>query len=99
MRIAPFHFLLIGLAAYRAARFITIDTLPVVRRPREWVERKFPEGHWFSELISCPFCVSAYTSAGALALWFLAGDAGRLLVTFGAVWGLTALAFAALDKD
>lgn len=95
----PWAFVLVALAAYRLTRFLTIDTLPLVRRPREWIEKKLPEGHWLSELSVCPFCVSAYVSAGVLAAWVFGAEIIRWLITWCAVWGAASLAFAALDKD
>lgn len=96
---SPFAFVLVALAAYRLTRFLTFDTFPLVRRPREWLEKKLPEGHWLSELTMCAFCMSGWVTPLVVAGWVWGGPGVRWAVTVLAAWGAVALAFAALDKD
>jgi hypothetical protein len=60
-------------ATYRVTRLIVLDTL--IEEPRDkvmdWLERYKGERRpaWkqkLSELLGCPYCVSAYVSAGVL---------------------------------
>lgn len=97
--IEPYALLLLGLAVYRLTRLFTIDTLPLVRRPREWLEKKLPEGHWLSELTVCPFCMSGWIAIVLGVLYEYGETPGRWVITWLAVWGVASLAFAALDKD
>jgi hypothetical protein len=60
------------LAAARLTRLITTDTVPVVRRSREWIRRRSDyavargrdDTVWTAaaELVGCPWCVSIWTA-------------------------------------
>lgn len=79
-------FVLTSLGAYRLWRFVALDDLPFIERPREWFEnwvcRHF--GPEWSSGVSCPWCsgwwasciavgvVWAYRPLPLPALWFAA---------------------------
>lgn len=63
--------LVLGLVVYRVTRFIVLDTLVDV--PRDWVHNRLMStkrrwGPYLAKLIGCPWCVSVWVSAGAVAL-------------------------------
>jgi hypothetical protein len=69
----------LGLVVYRVTRFIVLDTL--IETPREAVHnwlmtRKGWWGPKIAELVGCPWCVSVWVSAGAIAAteWFTDTD-------------------------
>ena len=63
--------IVLGLVTYRVSRFIVLDTLIegwrdvfhswLLRKPKLWRVK-------LEELLGCPFCVSIWVSAGAVAL-------------------------------
>ncbi len=54
-------FLILGLAAYRAARAVAIDT--ITEPVRLWLESKPSRvARWFDELVGCPFCCGFWIS-------------------------------------
>lgn len=62
--------LLIGLAAYRAAKMLTMEDGPfnVFEKLRDWIFTRFDEYSWVNKGFSCPLCVSFWL---ALAFIFL----------------------------
>lgn len=89
----------LGLAAYRAARLVTRDSLTDTARAAvsRWA---FDEDrdHWRSrprwyvhELVTCPFCVGVWAALGAYAWWdHLPGQ--RWAVVVAAAAGVQAIA-------
>lgn len=57
---------LIVLATYSATRFVVADAFPPMASARDWVLGKLGDEHWFSYLITCPWCASVYVSAGVV---------------------------------
>ncbi len=74
--------LLASFAAWRLAHLVTRDSFPPMVALRRRVVRRGP-GEWLALLVSCPLCVSAYTSAGVLVgvAW-----AGYSIPVPGLVW-------------
>jgi len=68
--------LLAMLATARLTRLVTTDR--VFLAPRRWLLRRliarYGENHLLPYLITCDWCVSVYTGAGAAAAWAWAGD-------------------------
>lgn len=60
----PLLLLLDGLAVFRLTRLITDDTIPFGRL-RLRVEARWPNA-WFTELATCPWCMSVWVAAGVL---------------------------------
>jgi hypothetical protein len=61
----------LGLVTYRVTRFVVLDSL--IDRPRDAVHNWLMSrgGGWgpkLAELVGCPWCVSVWISAGAVAL-------------------------------
>lgn len=96
--------IVLGLACYRATRFVTKDDFPPIRTPREWIAgdgadpgtRHAPE--WLAELVTCPWCASGWITAAAVALTDWRTSVPLPVFTWGAVWALTALT-AHLEPD
>lgn len=70
--------IVLSLVTYRVARFIILDTLIEAPRDRlfDWIERR-PGKLWrkLLELLGCPFCLTIWVAAAAVALTdWLAGD-------------------------
>jgi len=67
-----FLFILLALGVARVTWFITEDHLPLIKRPRDWVVNRKPEGN-LAYLVGCWWCVSIYVAAGAaaFAVWVL----------------------------
>lgn len=67
-----FLFFLLSLGAARVTWLITEDHLPIVANPRQWLVDRNPDGN-LAYLVSCWWCVSVYTGAGAaaFAVWVL----------------------------
>lgn len=67
-------FVLLSLAAFRAARLIAQDAMPLFAGPRDWVVRRAdrdgagPVWDALAYLVTCMWCVGVYTSAAAVAL-------------------------------
>lgn len=72
--------LLIALATYRATRFVTCDSFPPVRWARRRAVTRGPE--WLADLVTCPWCASAYV--GAAVVW--ATDLATSVPLPGLVW-------------
>lgn len=68
-----FLFFLLTFATARITWLITEDHLPLVARPRQWVQTRFGDESNLAYLSSCWFCVSVYVAAGvaAFAIWAL----------------------------
>lgn len=59
--------------------------------PQRYVRRVGWSPHWLAELITCPWCASAYVSAAVVAgTWWAVGLPVPLLV-WAAVWGASSL--------
>lgn len=78
----------LALATFRLTRLITRDDFPPILWARTRIQRARPTvtksatlGHeayvdywWLGELVSCPWCASAYVSGGVVAAtWYLHG--------------------------
>lgn len=55
------------LAAYRLTRLITHDSLPPVKRLRDYVLNRWGDSPW-SELADCPWCMGFWVSVGTTIL-------------------------------
>jgi hypothetical protein len=64
-----FVFVLMGLAAYRATRFITQDSFPPVARLRARLIKRWSatvkDQEW-AEGLTCPWCMGLYVSVGVV---------------------------------
>lgn len=56
-------FVLLGLAAYRLQRFITLDTIPGA-----WIRGRFAEGSKPHEFVSCPHCAGSWITLAVFAV-------------------------------
>lgn len=57
---------LLALAAFRAMHFVADDTLPLVARPREWLEgTRFGQSAW-GDVFQCYWCAGAWLSIAAV---------------------------------
>lgn len=91
-----------ALAVARLARLVTTDNFPPIEKLREAVLDRYPtvnwrgqeiEGHWFGELITCPWCSSVWIGAGVVAARAIAPrwwDPVAKLLAFSEVAGLAA---------
>ena len=59
---------LVCLAVYRVTRFITADAFPAMEAIRTGVGDRFGPDSWQAYLVECPWCVSIYVGAAAVAL-------------------------------
>lgn len=62
----------IGLAAFRLYRIAGVDTITEPFHGRLNASRH-PVGRWFSDLVSCPWCIGWWASVGLSALGWWAG--------------------------
>ena len=90
-----------GLAAYRIARVIAHDKIgePIRHRAYESIARWPKFGVWLNSLVTCPFCLTVYASAGGV-LWYAAvigpwPGAGAVLLMIPAAAGVAAFLSAA----
>lgn len=60
----PWTALVAALASYRVTRLITTDHFPPAERFRNWAADQMPDG--YEVLWSCPWCVGAWVSLGAV---------------------------------
>lgn len=82
--------LLVGLVAYRLAKFITMEDGPfdIALKIREWIFRRYGPETWINKGLSCPYCVSfwlALIAAYLLApepLWYWLAGAGVASLAF-----------------
>lgn len=63
------QFTLLSLVVYRVTRFVAADAFPLIAIPREWIIGKLGDDHWFSYLLTCMWCASAYISVSTVALF------------------------------
>lgn len=68
--------LVVGLAAYRIARLLTLDTILKAPRMRfaMWVSARKPRStpHPLADLATCPLCVSVWAAAGGTGwVWWI----------------------------
>jgi len=54
---------LLTFATHRVTRLVTRDYIPLVRLPREWIDRKLGSEHWFAYLTQCDWCSGVWVSA------------------------------------
>ena len=90
----------IGLAAYRIARVIAHDKIgePIRHRAYESIARYPKFGVWLNSLVTCPFCLTVYASAGGVAWYSLTiawPGAGAVLLMIPAAAGIAAVLSAA----
>lgn len=79
-----------ALAVYRLTRLTTRDTLPPVRRVRDYVLERWPD-RALTELAVCPWCISFWYAVGVLAARMVVPDAWTLIalpLAWSAVAGL-----------
>ncbi|MFD4629124.1 DUF1360 domain-containing protein [Streptomyces sp. NPDC058284] len=101
-RVPPWDVALLGVATYKTARLLTKDKItsflraPFTRRSEDTTAGEVmdePRGSGVrlavGDLVSCPFCVSAWTASGLLGAYVLAPRGARLVTT-----GLTAMTLA-----
>jgi hypothetical protein len=55
-----------GLAVYRLAHLLTLDSFPPVKRVREKVRARWPKSPW-SEVAVCAWCVSPWVAVAVVA--------------------------------
>lgn len=81
----------LGLANYRAVRFLIADSL--IDEPRvavlRWLAAGGPFRHKLYELATCPYCLSVWTGAAIFALTWVAAPVELPLLVLAAVWGAT----------
>lgn len=53
-------------AAYRLTRLLQVDSLPPLPAVRSWLITRYPD-HPLIELVSCPWCLGFWVSAGVVA--------------------------------
>lgn len=53
-------------AAYRLTRLLQVDSLPPLPQLRAWLVTRYPT-HPLIELVSCPWCLGFWVSAGVVA--------------------------------
>ena len=64
-RMRPLVLLIMStLAAYRATRLITTDT--ILDRPRRWAENHLPDKAF--ELVTCPWCIGSWIAFATVAV-------------------------------
>lgn len=64
---------LVCLSVYRVTRFIVADAFPLMANARDAVANRFGPDSWQAYLVECPWCVSIYVGAAAVALAQVAG--------------------------
>lgn len=57
-----FTFVLLALSTWRWTHLIVEDTLPLVKRPRDWLIAKNPDGN-LAYLLGCTYCSSVWVAA------------------------------------
>jgi hypothetical protein len=63
-------FLILVLAVHRGTHLVVEDQLPLVRRPRDWLVARKPEGP-LAYLVNCFWCSSVWVSAVAVGLLYV----------------------------
>lgn len=53
-----------------AARLLSVGSHPWVARPRQALLRRKGIDHWASVLITCPWCISAWTATPITIAWW-----------------------------
>jgi hypothetical protein len=85
---------ILALATFRLARFVTADTFPGWTQARSRIlDRWPPRPGATSELLACPWCCSVWLAAGLLVWWLLSPATlapFALIVALSAVAGLLA---------
>lgn len=94
----------VGLVVYRVTRFIVLDTL--IEEPRDavmnWlISRKGWWGPKLGQLLGCPWCVSVWVSAGAVALtvWLTDHEVIMPVWTWLAAAAVAVLAYNVTDAE
>jgi hypothetical protein len=76
-----------ALSTWRLSRLVTEDDFPPVRWLRERIVGRGPE--WLGDLVTCPWCASAWLAAGVVAATDAFVSVPRPLLAFGAVAALS----------
>ena len=90
---------LIALAAFRATRLITSDTItePLRDRLERWAWEFGPNGQlkargalrtWLVEGLTCQWCLGVWMSAASYSTWRWAGEVGLALLAILAIAGV-----------
>lgn len=101
--------IILGLAAARLTRLVLLDS--ILERPRAWWQAKLGEwataddkrrrtssGKWLLALLECPFCFSAWVSAGLIGVTWLVGTHVPLPVfAWLAAWWVACFAYWLLE--
>lgn len=64
-------FLVLVLSTWRITHLVVEDQIPLVKKPREWITNRNPEGN-LAYLVDCIWCSSVWVAAahiGALYIW------------------------------
>lgn len=88
--IAIDYLLGLGLAAYYCTYVITESSFPPAEWLRETIYKKNPDGSWFT-LVTCSWCVSAYTAAAVVAAVAVVGSVPIPVVAWLATAAVSAL--------
>lgn len=81
--------LVCALATFRLTRLVVRDS--IFDRPRAAVVARAPE--WLVELITCPWCISAYLALGTVLVANVSVSVPAPAVTWMATWGLSTLVY------
>ena len=74
---------------FQLTRLVVRDS--IFDRPRGWIVGRAPE--WFVELITCPWCVSAYLAAGVVAVLNVSVSTPAPIVLWLSIWGMATLIY------
>jgi hypothetical protein len=66
-------FFLLALSTWRFTHLIVEDAIPFVKRPREWVEQKWPDSN-VAYLVGCTYCSSVWVAAAHVGVLYLLPD-------------------------
>lgn len=91
-------FALLALSTWRWTHLIVEDTIPIVAKPREWIENKWPHSN-FAYLVGCTWCSSVWVAAAHVIAFDLVTDYDVALPVFvvGALSVLTGFAETIVD--
>jgi hypothetical protein len=65
--VTAFLFCILALSTWRFTHLVVEDQIPVVKRPRDWVENRWPDSS-FAYLVSCTYCSSVWVAAAHVAV-------------------------------
>lgn len=69
------EFIVLVLAVHRVTHLVVEDQIPFIRKPREWIVRRKPDGS-LAYLVNCFWCSSVWVAAGAVGLAYAFTPAG-----------------------